>query len=120
MRLVILAIIIILILLCMTLVGLYFYYQKNNKTKPNEVYHVQHPTERFSGCNTEACNAYIRDNVIVKDEHFQTGDSTPCKDCKPYFNYAWSPQHGLAYSEGGKWISCGTKEQCYDKLKRKT
>jgi hypothetical protein len=80
-------------------------------------YYLHYKLEKYPVCNVKDCNDFIYDNIVRKDEHFQTNESTPCKACKPYFNYAWTPAHGLSYDKGNGWIPCETKDHCYDILK---
>jgi len=69
-------------------------------------------------CDSNACNAFMYNNILVKDREFQTGDDTPCRGCYPYLHYSWTPDHGLAVHKGVGWVSCGTKEKCYAMLAR--
>lgn len=108
------------------ILGLAYYFYK--KQQPKEGYFRKNPnkritikpktTESFSSCDTAACNKYLYDNIVTNDRSFYTNDGTPCKGCYPHFKYAWVPQYGRAYDTGTGWTTCGTKEQCYEKLKR--
>jgi hypothetical protein len=108
--------IIIIIVIVSTITGYYIYTKKakEKSATPSETYSkVKHP----ESCDTVACNSFIHDNVVVRDSKFTTDENGPCKGCHPHFSYAWLPDHGLSFNRGAGWVPCGSKDECYQKLK---
>lgn len=67
-----------------------------------------------SDCDTNLCNSYLYDKLVVKDSKIDTNDFKYCKECK---NHYMSTDDKKGVYKDGVEIPCSNKELCYEIIK---